>query len=91
MAEVIFQKRALEKKEKELRKALAETPMFEVDDGKPSSYAVPAGRYVLKFKQMAGRKTLDKEALIDAGIDVDNYMKQGKPYLTISVDEAYVG
>ncbi len=45
------------------------------------------GGYVLKLELMPGRKTLDKEALEDDGIDLDAYYKTGRPYAQFNVKE----
>jgi len=70
-------------------KAAAELRMKEIDkiirptlEGKG---AVVEGGYMFELKVSAGRKTLDKAALADAGIDVDAFMKVGKPFTSLFV------
>ena len=42
--------------------------------------AVQFDDYQYQVTQVAGRKTIDKDAMKDAGINIDDYMKQGAPY-----------
>lgn len=74
---VIEQRKMLEAKEKELRALL--DPII----GEKGTTV--AGGFVFDYKQMAGRKTLDTDALKDAGIDLSAFYKVGKPYVTLSV------
>lgn len=44
-----------------------------------------AGDYVVKCITSAGRKSLDKAAVKDAGIDLEPFMKQGAPFTTLTI------
>lgn len=41
--------------------------------------------YSFNCKEVAGRKTLDKEAVEAAGIDLEPFMKVGRPYTTLTI------
>jgi len=79
LGEVTDQIKLLELKKKELRNAL--NSYFERLSG---SGTVMGKEYAIKYTMNPGRKTLDKVALAEAGVDVEDYMKQGKPFLTLS-------
>jgi len=49
--------------------------------------AGPMYAYVFSVKEMPGRKSLDKEAMIEDGIDVERYQKVGKPYTQLSFEK----
>ena len=78
-ADLRKQKKALEARMKELdpliRPALA--------DKQSVTYA----GNVFKLTTVAGRKTLDKKAVEEAGIDLEPYYKTGAPYTTLKIEE----
>ena len=82
LGEVTDQIKALERKKKELRAALG--TYFEKLEG---TGTVMGNHYAIKYTMSAGRKTLDKAAMLEDGIDVEPYMKVGKPFLTLSVSK----
>jgi hypothetical protein len=43
------------------------------------------GTHEVSITKHAGNRTLSKDLLKEAGIDPDNYMKQGKPYVRMVV------
>ena len=45
----------------------------------------PENGWSISFSMAAGRKTLSKQAMIDDGIDPEQYMKQGNPYEILRV------
>ena len=52
--------------------------------------AVTIGKYQFTVTMMPGRKTLDKKALIDAGVDVEAYYKTGAPFTKLDMKETEV-
>lgn len=79
LGEVTEQRKLLEQKEKELKAELA-TFLAEKGDS-----TFTAGSYVFTQKVMKGRRTLDTDALTEAGFDLEPYYKVGKPYTTLSI------
>jgi len=49
--------------------------------------AIVVGNYMFELTENSGRKTLDKEALIADGVNIENYMKVGAPYTMLKVKE----
>lgn len=43
------------------------------------------GDYLIEVKEMAGRKTIDKQKMIDDGLDVSLYEKVGKPFTQMNI------
>ena len=81
LAEVNKQRKILEAQEKELRKALGS--YFEA----AGNARIVRGGYLFEMKSNPGRKTLDKDALVAAGIQLEPYYKIGKPFHTLSIKE----
>ncbi len=79
LGEVEEQIKALTKKKEELRSALG--PIFEQREG---TGALVTDQFVFKYRMNAGRKSLDKKAVEEAGIDLDPFYKVGKPFMTLS-------
>lgn len=71
----------LQAEEKELRSSV-QAEMGEAEQ------IVADGRVLATWKSTAGRKSLSKEALIEDGIDVEKYMRQGKPSRRFTVKGA---
>jgi len=78
LGEVNEQRKLLDKKEKELRSALG--PVLS-----EAGSVVATDKYAFTVKTNPGRRTLDKEALLEAGIDLDPYYKVGKPFVSLSI------
>lgn len=49
--------------------------------------ATVIGKFMFKLTESPGRKTLDKEALLADGVDVEKYYKVGKPFTTLKIEE----
>ena len=81
LAKVNKQRKILEAQEKELRKALGS--YFEA----AGNARILRGNYLFEMKVSPGRKTLDKEALLAAGIQLAPYYKVGKPFHTLTIKE----
>lgn len=79
LGEVSDQIKLLEKKKAELRSALG--TVFENLHG---SGTVVGKQYAVKYTMNAGRKTFDKAAAADDGVDIERYMKVGKPFVTLT-------
>lgn len=81
--EVTEQIKQLEKKKAELRKELGQ--FFENLSG---TGVINGREYSIKYSMSAGRKTLDKAALVeDTGIDLSAYEKVGKPFITLTASK----
>ncbi len=80
LGEVTEQRKALEVKEKELRSALG--TFFSAREG---TGMVTSENFAFNYSMSAGRKTLDKKAMEEDGIDLDPYYKVGKPFMTLKI------
>ena len=49
--------------------------------------AIVVGNYMFELTENAGRKTLDKAALVADGINIEKYMKVGAPFTALKVKE----
>lgn len=82
LGEIDEQIKLLQAKKKELE---AEVREAFADRG-----AVVLGDYQIEVKVQAGRKTFDKAAAMQAGLPIDDFMKVGKPFTTMSIKKVAV-
>ncbi len=78
-ADLVMQKRAVEARIKELD---ADVRPLLTDRG-----SVVVGNYMMECRVNAGRKSLDKKAVAEAGINLEPFYKVGAPFTTLTVKE----
>ena len=69
--------KALEKRVDALKR------VFKARHSRPGTYAF--GDFVFAVSQEPGKRTLDKDSLIEAGVDVEAHMKQGALFMKMSI------